>query len=182
MAGIWRCFTAKVKKKFRVTNNEKVICSVIGFLASQEINLNTPEEHGTIQPTMARQITAPMLLTEAQLQNPVATLNVNGKIHKIYPGENMIGHNPSTCSILLQNEKVCNEHAVLKVTGDEHLITDLGGPKTVRVGKVKLKEKTPFSLVGGELLIFGDFCAKYIKCTRGEHEATCSSVQSLLKR
>uniref|UniRef100_T1I7S3 Mediator of DNA damage checkpoint protein 1 n=1 Tax=Rhodnius prolixus TaxID=13249 RepID=T1I7S3_RHOPR len=71
----------------------------------------------------------------------VAKLTVNGIVHDIFNRENIIGRGDN-CNIIINNEAVSSQHAIIEASEcEEHILYDLGSTNKTKLGKVSNSPK-----------------------------------------
>ncbi len=92
----------------------------------------------------------------------------------LYVGENVIGRDPSACSVLLPAQSVSSRHAVISISvfrsssdgfgnGDdvEALLWDMGSLNGTRKGRFKLTPQVRYALTDGENVVLADVPCQY---------------------
>ncbi len=92
----------------------------------------------------------------------------------LYVGENVIGRDPSACSVLLPAQSVSSRHAVISISvfrsssdgfgnGDdvEALLWDMGSLNGTRKGRFKLTPQVRYALTDGESVVLADVPCQY---------------------
>ncbi|KAB7497703.1 hypothetical protein Anas_02813 [Armadillidium nasatum] len=83
-------------------------------------------------------------------------MEIDNRRHELKEGTIKVGRDPSTCKIVIGNEKtVSKEHAVLEVDNTCVTLMDLGSRNKTRIGKMVLKPNVRYALQGGERIKFG---------------------------
>uniref|UniRef100_A0AAY4A2Y1 Mediator of DNA damage checkpoint protein 1 n=1 Tax=Denticeps clupeoides TaxID=299321 RepID=A0AAY4A2Y1_9TELE len=108
---------------------------------------------------------------------PVARLKLFKNNHlpetelPLYQGENVVGRDPSSCTVLLPARSMSKQHAIISISlfrdsrrGDiamEALIWDLGSMNGTRKGRIKLTPHIRYALSEGEGLVLADLPCQY---------------------
>ncbi len=93
----------------------------------------------------------------------------------LYIGENVIGRDPASCSVLLPAQSVSSRHAVISISvfrssndrfgkGDddvEALLWDMGSLNGTRKGRLKLAPQVRYALTEGESVVLADVPCQY---------------------
>ncbi|KAL7644575.1 UNVERIFIED_CONTAM: hypothetical protein RMT77_004112 [Armadillidium vulgare] len=86
----------------------------------------------------------------------IGWMEIDNRRHELKEGTIKVGRDPSTCKIVIGNEKtVSKEHAVLEVDKTCVTLMDLGSRNKTRIGKMMLKPNVRYALQGGERIRFG---------------------------
>ncbi|RXG70394.1 hypothetical protein Avbf_00379 [Armadillidium vulgare] len=86
----------------------------------------------------------------------IGWMEIDNRRHELKEGTIKVGRDPSTCKIVIGNEKtVSKEHAVLEVDKTCVTLMDLGSRNKTRIGKMVLKPNVRYALQGGERIRFG---------------------------
>uniref|UniRef100_A0AAY3ZYC5 Mediator of DNA damage checkpoint protein 1 n=1 Tax=Denticeps clupeoides TaxID=299321 RepID=A0AAY3ZYC5_9TELE len=109
---------------------------------------------------------------------PVARLKLFKNNHlpetelPLYQGENVVGRDPSSCTVLLPARSMSKQHAIISISlfrdsrrGDiamEALIWDLGSMNGTRKGRIKLTPHIRYALSEGEGLVLADLPCQYV--------------------
>lgn len=92
----------------------------------------------------------------------------------LYQGENVLGRDPTSCSVPLQARSVSGRHAVISVSvfgpnerhahseATEALLWDLGSLNGTRKGRLKLTPHVRYALTEGDGLVLADLPCQYV--------------------
>ncbi|KAF5902350.1 mediator of DNA damage checkpoint protein 1, partial [Clarias magur] len=92
----------------------------------------------------------------------------------LYQGENVLGRDPSSCSVPLQARSVSGRHAIISVSvfgrndrqahseATEALLWDLGSLNGTRKGRLKLTPHVRYALTDGDGLVLADLPCQYV--------------------
>jgi len=83
---------------------------------------------------------------------PLYVLRYRGTVHRVLSGETLIGRSDD-CSLRIDHAKVSRVHALIRFTGDELEITDLGSMNGTRVNGQRVLG--PRRLRGGDVVKLG---------------------------
>uniref|UniRef100_A0A1B6I298 FHA domain-containing protein n=1 Tax=Homalodisca liturata TaxID=320908 RepID=A0A1B6I298_9HEMI len=93
----------------------------------------------------------------------VGTLLIQGVLHDIFRGDNIIGRDELS-DIVIRSGAISSKHAVIEVEDwDTHLVYDCGSTNKTRLAKAVLKPNVRYNLQGDDDLMFADLKAKYTK-------------------
>ncbi|KAM9488352.1 mediator of DNA damage checkpoint protein 1 isoform 1-T1 [Clarias gariepinus] len=113
-------------------------------------------------------------------RRPLAVLKVFKNNHipetevPLYQGENVLGRDPTSCSVPLQARSVSGRHAVISVSvfgpnerhahseATEALLWDLGSLNGTRKGRLKLTPHVRYALTEGDGLVLADLPCQYV--------------------
>ncbi|MCJ8728987.1 hypothetical protein PDJAM_G00009410 [Pangasius djambal] len=126
-------------------------------------------------------------------REPLAILKVFKNNHipetevPLYQGENVLGRDPTSCSVPLQARSVSGCHAVISISvfgpNDRHahseateaLLWDLGSLNGTRKGRLKLTPHVRYALTEGDSVVLADLPCQYVSLKnteRNTHTAT----------
>ncbi|XP_054637384.1 mediator of DNA damage checkpoint protein 1 [Dunckerocampus dactyliophorus] len=122
-------------------------------------------------------------------QKPLAKLRILKNDHiperdfPLFVGDNVLGRDPSTCTLPLPAPSVSKQHATISIhvhrrreshsgVDMEALVWDLGSMNGTRKGRLKLTPNVRYSLSEGDCLVMADIPCQYI---RREHVGTPES-------
>nr|XP_022314103.1 mediator of DNA damage checkpoint protein 1-like isoform X2 [Crassostrea virginica] len=94
------------------------------------------------------------------------------KLYPLYDGDNVIGRQENTCSVVIPLKALSREHACIEIHGENHLIYDKGSRNKTKRGKFYLIPEVRYELKDKDALLFGDVNCVYII---GEPENTVDS-------
>ncbi|XP_047667701.1 mediator of DNA damage checkpoint protein 1 [Tachysurus fulvidraco] len=133
-------------------------------------------------------------LAEGESQRePLAVLKVFKNNHipetevPLYQGENVLGRDPSACSVPLQARSVSSRHAVISISvfgpnnrhghseDVETLLWDLGSLNGTRKGRLKLSPQVRYALTEGDSVVLADLPCQYVSLKNTERNTHTSA-------
>ncbi|KAK2855142.1 hypothetical protein Q7C36_007011 [Tachysurus vachellii] len=133
-------------------------------------------------------------LAEGESQRePLAVLKVFKNNHipetevPLYQGENVLGRDPSSCSVPLQARSVSSRHAIISISvfgpnnrrghGEDvdALLWDLGSLNGTRKGRLKLSPHVRYALTEGDSVVLADLPCQYISLKNTEKNTHTSA-------
>ncbi|XP_046390268.1 uncharacterized protein LOC124158902 [Ischnura elegans] len=92
----------------------------------------------------------------------VASLIVNGEYFPIFLGENKIGRDASSCSVVVSSLALSSKHAVIEgLECGVFLIHDLNSRNKTKIGKMTLTPSVKYKLKDGDIVRFGNVSSTF---------------------
>lgn len=119
-------------------------------------------------------------------REPLAVLKVFKNNHiaetevPLYQGENVLGRDPTSCSVPLQARSVSGHHAIISITvfgpndhrahseATEAMLWDLGSLNGTRKGRSKLTPHVRYALTDGDGVVLADLPCQYVSLKNTE--------------
>ncbi|XP_035528453.1 mediator of DNA damage checkpoint protein 1 [Morone saxatilis] len=118
--------------------------------------------------------------SEAKRGRPLAKLCILKNEHipetelPLFLGENVLGRDPNTCTLLLPASSISKQHATICISvygrrgchseGIEALVWDLGSMNGTRKGRLKLTPNVRYALSECDSLVVADIPCQYVSC------------------
>lgn len=94
----------------------------------------------------------------------------------LFLGENVLGRDPSTCTVLLPSPSISKLHATISISAYrkrgchnevdmEALVWDLGSLNGTRKGRLKLTPNVRYALSECDSLVVADIPCRYVSCS-----------------
>lgn len=105
----------------------------------------------------------------------------------LYQGENVLGRDPTSCSVPLQARSISGRHAIISISVfgpndrrahsevTETLLWDLGSLNGTRKGRVKLTPHVRYALTEGDSVVLADVPCQYISLKNTEKSTDTST-------
>lgn len=105
----------------------------------------------------------------------------------LYQGENVLGRDPSSCSVPLQARSVSSRHAVISISvfgpnnrrghseDVDALLWDLGSLNGTRKGRLKLSPQVRYALTEGDSVVLADLPCQYVSLKNPERNTHTSA-------
>ncbi|XP_058249445.1 mediator of DNA damage checkpoint protein 1 [Hemibagrus wyckioides] len=128
-------------------------------------------------------------------REPLAVLKVFKNNHipetevPLYQGENILGRDPTSCSVPLQARSISGRHAIISISvfgpndrrghseETEALLWDLGSLNGTRKGRLKLNPHVRYALTEGDSVVFADLPCQYVSLKNTEKNTHTSTTE-----
>lgn len=107
----------------------------------------------------------------------------------LYEGENVLGRDPSSCSVPLQARSVSSRHAIISIfvfgpndrqahsEATEALLWDLGSLNGTRKGRLKLSPHVRYALTEGDSVVLADLPCQYVSLKNTDRNTHTSTAE-----
>lgn len=107
----------------------------------------------------------------------------------LYQGENILGRDPTSCSVPLQARSISGRHAIISISvfvpNDrqghseemEALLWDLGSLNGTRKGRLKLNPHVRYALTEGDSVVLADLPCQYVSLKNSEKNTHTSTTE-----